>query len=216
MGRNVLATTGRISPTRCPMMLGLGCAIVLAGCASETATSLAPAPATAAATAPIADNPPPPMAADTPPEPLPAPSPAQPSDPGADVLVGSMRESVGLVGMPAPGVVFRVSLDGVRNQSHATAAEFAGLCLRLADLLTRSGTAVKDGGGAIRFVLADDEPADYELQGSAYVVEGEDADLWELYLSLQPSGAGWTVWRAQGPVRMPRHPRPGEPQIVVR
>jgi hypothetical protein len=121
-----------------------------------------------------------------------------------------------MAGTAAPGRALRVSVDGVRNQSHATAAEFAGLRLRLADLLTRSGTGGQDEGGAIRFVLAGDEPADYELGGTAYVVEGEDADLWELYLSLRPLGAEWTVWRARGPIRMPRHPRAGEPQIVVR
>lgn len=204
MKHDVLATTPRIAPTRCPIMLGLVCAISLAGCASGGARP----DAAASVVAPAADNPAPPAVA------RPA-APPKPRDPGADALVGSMRESVGLAGGSGPGREFRVSLAGVRNQSHATAEEFAGLCLRLADLLTRSGTAATDGA-RIRFTVAGDEPADYELRGSAYVVDNAGAGLWELYLALRPSGAGWTVWRARGPVRMPRHPRPGEPQIVVR
>jgi hypothetical protein len=188
------------------MMLGLGCALLLAGCASGGATSLSPK----TDAVPAADNPSPPLAIET------RRVSPRPRDPGADALVGSMRETVGLVGIPAPNREFRVSLDGVHNLSHATASEFGGLCRRLADLLTRSGAGEPDGGGAIRFVLASDEPADYEMRGSAYVVESEDADLWELYLTLEPAGAGWTVWRARGPVRMPRDPRPDEPQIIVR
>jgi hypothetical protein len=123
-----------------------------------------------------------------------------------------------MAGGPTHGGELRVSMDGFRNQSHAPAAEFTGLCLRLAELLTRSGAGGGRAGrgGPIRFVTASDEPVGYELLGTAYLVRHEEAEHWELYLSLHRAGEAWAIWRSDRPVWMPRRPSPGEPQIIIR
>jgi hypothetical protein len=134
----------------------------------------------------------------------------QATDPGADALVESIREELGPAVDSSP-VAVRVGVAGLRNQSHASEAEFVGLRLDLADLLTRSGLA-PDGGPPIHFVTTD-EDLDYELSGGAYLAVRDGIDQWELYLVLRPTGRAWVIWRAEGPIRMPRMPRPDMPQI---
>ena len=82
---------------------------------------------------------------------------------------------------------------------------------RLAETLTRSATAPVP----IRFIVDAGEPLDGELGGTVYLVTAVGIDQWELYLSLRLAGAEWTVWTANGAVRMLRHPRGGEPQIYL-
>jgi hypothetical protein len=106
-------------------------------------------------------------------------------------------------------------MEGLGNQSHASAAEFVGLRLRLAELLTRAGLGAA-GERPIRFVAAGDDTVDFELTGTAYMAETDGDDQWELYLALRPAGRSWAIWEAQGPVRMPRRPRRGDPQIILR
>jgi hypothetical protein len=109
----------------------------------------------------------------------------------------------------------RIGMEGLRNQSHASAAEFVGLRLRLAEILTRSGRAGA-GGRPFRFVAAGDDAVDFELTGTAYIVGPDGNGQWELFLSVRPAGRSWSVWQASGPVRMPRRPSPDQPQIIFR
>ena len=84
--------------------------------------------------------------------------------------------------------------------------------LRLAQVLTGAG---RSGRVPMRFASRADEPVDYELSGTAYLMTSQGFDLWELYLSLHPSGQSWTVWSADDPVRMLRQPRGGDPQLYL-
>ncbi len=190
-------------------MLGLAGALAVVGCDPGGPAAFAPRPA-----ALVAGDQGPAPATSVPRRP---PQP-HPPDPGADALLASMRRALSqaLAGEPASGGELRVGIDGVRNQSHAPAAQFTGLRLRLAELLTRSGRGAAGGEAPIRFVIASDEPVGYELLGTAYLVPQGGAEQWELYLTLRRAGEAWVIWRADGPVRMPRRPRPGEPQIIVR
>jgi hypothetical protein len=185
-------------------MLGLGWLLAMFGCDAGGPAAFAPAHT---AISPVGRREaPPPGQAERPAEPA-------PTDPGADALLRSIRAALG----PATArsrAQLRVGMDGLRNQSRAPAGEFIGLRLRLAELLTRAG-AGEGGTAPIRFV-ADDGPVDFDLIGTAYVLGPEGDGQWELYLTLRPAGREWAIWRAAGPVWLPRRPRPGEPQIVVR
>ncbi|MHC4219107.1 MAG: hypothetical protein ACYSU7_11700 [Planctomycetota bacterium] len=141
-----------------------------------------------------------------------AAAPRQP-DPGADALVRSIRGALANAGGLSRGAELRVSLDGIRNQSYAPAGEFNELRQRLADLLTLSGAK---GRGKIRFVIISDEPVAYRLQGGAHVVQDRAGHRWELHLTMHPTGSSWVAWQPDAPVRMPRFPKPGEPQISLR
>ena len=134
---------------------------------------------------------------------------AHPTDPGADALVRSILASLDNPAR-APSGETLVGVDRLRNQSHCSQGEFASLCRRLADVLSRSGRSDQ-----IRFVADAAQPAHYELHGTAYLVTARGFDQWELYLSLRPTGQAWTIWRGDRPVRMFRQPRPGEPEIIL-
>lgn len=140
----------------------------------------------------------------------PPPSAARPAarqgDPGADALVGAMRRGIALVGDEPWGEIL-VSLEGITNQSHAGAGEFDAMRTRLARLLTGSG---RGGPVLMRFVSSANEPVDYELRGTAYLVTTLGFDVWELYLGLYPEGRSWTVWSPTGPVRLLRQARGGQ------
>jgi hypothetical protein len=212
MDRRRLATSKGILPAYSPIMLGLGWLLALSGC--DVGGPPGFAPTTSAPPAPPPERragPPPPRPVERPAEP--AVAEPTPADPGADALLRSIREGIEAQVEPSTREL-RIGMDGLRNQSHASAAEFVGLRLRLAELLTRSGLGA--GGRPIRFVAASDGPVDFDLVGAAYVVEPDGGDQWELFLALHPSGRQWVIWRADGPVRMPRRPRPGEPQLILR
>ena len=141
----------------------------------------------------------------------PARPPTSAGEPGADRLVADMRRSIDLTGEQAWGEIL-VSLDRLRNHSHASAGEFASMRRRLAEVLTGAG---RSGRVPMRFVSRADEPVDYELSGTAYLMTSQGFDLWELYLSLHASGQSWTVWNADNAVRMLRQPRAGESGTVT-
>ncbi|MHC4767249.1 MAG: hypothetical protein ACYTEI_00895 [Planctomycetota bacterium] len=187
-------------------MLGLLWLLLVSGCGAGGQASFF-APATTGTSPEPRAEPPPPSRFERPPRPAPA-------DPGADALLRSIRESLEPAADRSSSEL-RIGMEGVRNQSHASAAEFVGLRLRLAELLTRSGLGAA-GERPIRFVAAGDDAVDFELTGTVYMAETDGDDQWELYLALRPAGRSWAIWEAQGPVRMPRRPRPGEPQIILR
>ena len=206
MRRRRFDTSRGIQPAHGPIMLGLVWLLAASGCSAGGQASFF-APATISTAPEPQPEPPPPRRAEPPAEPAPA-------DPGADALLRSIRESLG----PAVGrssAELRIGMEGLRNQSHASAAEFVGLRLRLAELLTRSGLGAA-GVRPIRFVAASDGAVNFELTGTAYIVGPDGDGQWELFLSLRPAGRSWSVWQAQGPVTMPRRPRHGEPQIILR
>ena len=126
-------------------------------------------------------------------------------------LVASMRRSIDLTGEP-PWRQILVSVEGLRNHSHASAGEFNAMRRRLAGLLTSSG---RSGRVPMRFVSHADELVDFELTGTVYLVTSQGFDLWELYLALQPEGKSWSVWSADTPIRMLRQPRGGEQQLFL-
>ena len=78
---------------------------------------------------------------------------------GAFGLLRDMRSSLAMAGEKPWGQVL-VSVEGLRNQSHASTGEFERLLERLAATLSRAGST---GGVPIKFMLQPGEPVDYEL-----------------------------------------------------
>ena len=128
---------------------------------------------------------------------------------GAFGLLRDMRSSLAMAGEKPWGQVL-VSVEGLRNQSHASTGEFERLLERLAATLSRAGST---GGVPIKFMLQPGEPVDYELSGTAYLMTAAGFDQWELYLNLRAAGREWTIWSADGPVVMLRQPRGGVDRI---
>ncbi len=131
---------------------------------------------------------------------------------GADVLARAMRRSLTIAGERPFGEIL-VRVDTLRNQSHASTREFETLLERLAGHLSRAGSA---GGVPMRFVVTPAEPVDYEVGGAVYLVTSAGFEQWELYLNLRAAGGRWTIWTADGPVRMLRQPRGGVDRIFVK
>lgn len=191
---------GRLSSTRIgirsaagPIMLGLAVLMVVAGCATTLPPAAAPA---GGVDAPVSRR-----------QPGAARHPA--SADAAGRLADSMRRSLLLATDRSWGEVL-ISLDGIRNHSHASPGEFAELRRLLADLLNGAGAG---GGAPLRFIAGAREPVDFEVVGTAYLATTRGFDQWELYLSLRPTGEAWNLWSADGPVRVLRQPRPGEPMM---
>ncbi|MHC4129035.1 MAG: hypothetical protein ACYTE6_01755 [Planctomycetota bacterium] len=206
MGRRGLATSKGIPTAHGPIMLGLGWLLLASGCGTGGEASYF---------VPITGGPPPERRPEPPPpRPVERPAEPAPTDSGADALLRSIWGAIESQVEPSSREV-RIGMEGLRNQSHASGAEFIGLRLRLAEVLTRSGLAGA-GGRPIRFVASSDEPVDFNLIGAAYLVGSDGDGQWELFLALHPPGRQWVIWRADGPVRMPRRQRPGEPQIILR
>ena len=137
-------------------------------------------------------------------------TPPKPKDPGAVALFDSIRAGVEAVDPRRPGRLIRVDLGELRNQSHCSAQEFAGLRQRLAELLNNAAGP----DSHIRFVAVAEDPVDYELRGAAYLITARGFDQWELFLALRSAGEPWPVWRADRPVRILRRPRPGQPEFL--
>ena len=135
---------------------------------------------------------------------------ARVASPGADRMAVSIQRSLFLSGAETWGEVL-ISLDGIRNHSHASRKEFAAVLAQMADLLNTTNV---HGGTPLRFVAGTQESTDYELVGVAYLMTAQGFDLWELYLTMRPAGETWMIWSADGPVRMWRQPRPGEEQMA--
>ena len=131
---------------------------------------------------------------------------------GALALTRAMRRSLSIAGERPFGEIL-VRVDTLRNQSHASTGEFEKLLERLAGHLSRAGSA---GRVPMRFVVTPDEPVDYEIGGAAYLLTSAGFDQWELYLNLRAVGGRWTIWSADGPVRMLRQPRGGVDRIYVK
>lgn len=132
----------------------------------------------------------------------------QVEDAGAESLVATLAGY--MEGRPTDEAGFTtVVLDRLRNQSNASAAEFAAFQNRLVKIMDRPGREI-----GLRFD-AGDGPAHYRLGGTAYLVSADGFDQWELYLRLTPGDAIWTLWQNSRPIRVLRQPRPGHPQFTT-
>ncbi len=119
----------------------------------------------------------------------------------------------------------RIAVRGLRNQGRCRGGEFSEFCERLAGLLTRAG----EGEGVVFECVASESGGadgvsggqfDYELSGTAYLATVEGFDVWELYLRLKPAAnedgvrRDWVVWESEGPVRVLRWAREGQPEVL--
>jgi len=103
-----------------------------------------------------------------------------------------------------------VSLASMRNLSHATPREFSAMRARLAELLT---AAASTDDSTLRFVAGENDPAQFELQGAAYLATVDGFDTWELYLGLSRREAPHDLWRSAGPVCILRFEHPRAAQV---
>ncbi|MEE9130904.1 MAG: hypothetical protein V3T84_12870 [Phycisphaerales bacterium] len=195
------------------LILGLAAAVVtLGGCSGDfDQAAFAPQainlqPTHAPPTVAVDDEVPAPREAEpvsVPPEPVPPQT-----DPGADAIVDQIAKSI----RPRhgdPELETRISLSRLYNQSYASSREFEALRNRLARVLNLSGR-----GHGMWFEVQPHASIEYELHGAAYLVTVAGRDQWELHLSLRPAGGSWTVWRADGPLRMFRQFQGGDRQIL--
>ena len=140
--------------------------------------------------------------------PLP-PKHVAPRDPGARAFVKVLAGQLDPAAAAESGPV-RIAVRHIRNQSRASASEFDRFLQRFAEVLSDAGQEE-----SLIFVRGAEEVADYEMLGTAYLVTAGGLDQWELFVRLSPSDASWTVWEASAPLRVIRHPRPGQPQVLV-
>ena len=134
--------------------------------------------------------------------------PPMPPEPGALALVASMTASMPSRAADEQGIT-RIGLHYLRNLSRADAEEFNTLTQRLADLLSAAGRHL-----STTFTTSFDEEVHYELLGTAYLITADGFDQWELFLRLSPADESWTIWEHDAPLRLIRHPRPGQAQIT--
>ncbi len=195
------------------LILGLATAVVpLGGCSGDfdqaafapnaISLQLSQAPPAVAAD----DEAPAPREAD----PVSAPAePVQPqTDRGADAIVGQIAKLIRSRNGDAEPET-RISLSWLNNQSHASSREFEAMRNRLARVLNLSGRSY-----GMWFEVQLSASIDYELHGAVYLVTVAGRDQWELHLSLRAAGGSWTVWRADGPLRMFRQLQGGDRQIL--
>ena len=196
-----------------PMILGYALAFLLCGCTSTGVQSpklippraaIAPQgehPAVAAAETELGD-----AAAEALP-PIEHTPPLTP-DPGAEALLNDLLACMEDRRVGADGFTL-VSLTRLRNHSRAAASEFIAFRQRLAEVLTRRGADL-----GVRF-STNGEPADYRIDGTAYLVTADGFDQWELYLRLSPADAAWTLWQSEQPIRVLRQARPDQPLFTT-
>lgn len=198
--------------TTCGRMAGLGHSILwvialsAAGCApTPPMKPVEPAPVAVAPEQPDASVPERVAAeadpARTPAEDLP---PAIVGGPGADALALLLADRLG------PGRPRTIDLSGLRNQSRATASEFAAMRRDFAEALDASRVDAE-----IAFIDDPAAPRSEELRGSAYLVTVDGFDLWELFLRLYVPGERSPRWQSGRPVRLLRAPAPGQPFVVA-
>lgn len=140
---------------------------------------------------------------------VPASAPVEPVDPGAELIVRSIIDTLAAdLARDSTGAT-TISVQGVRNLSRANAAEFDGFMHRLCGVLSNAGR--RD-----RLIFSDDltHQAQYRLQGTAYMINAAGFDQWELYLTLTPTDRDYQVWNARNAIRVLRIARPGQPQIT--
>lgn len=134
--------------------------------------------------------------------------PPEPVDVGASRLVASMATVLGDRSLPADGATL-ISVHGVQNLSRSNAGEFSAFMHRFCDVLTNAGKSD-------RLAFTDDATAaaQFRMQGTAYMINAEGFDQWELYLTLSPADRDFDIWDAGRAVRVLRIARPGVPQIT--
>ncbi len=215
------ATTGCAAPPRQP-----------AGPALPPVSAVAPPQSdiTASRTSQAPDNPPPAtgtsdtapaVASITPPTPPPAAEPEpvpttparRPPDAVARRLAAELIAAAGDRGGPA-----RIGVTQIRNYSRRSPSDFAAMTERLAGLL--NDAARFDAGGArpSELPLFTADPADgvsHQIGGTAYLRLAGGVELWELYLTLSPADADFTVWEAATPIALRRAPGFQGPQLLA-
>lgn len=183
-------------------MIGATLALFVGGCAAPQGGRPQASAATAARPAPA----PLPVAEPTSvPEPTPSPTPPpRAADPGSIRVIDAMRAAIDEY---APGrrETIRVEAWRLRNFSHAAPREFAAMRRRLCELLSAAGARAAP---RIEFVDAEEGPVEFELHGTAYLLNADGFDQWELFLTLRPARDRWTVWEAAAPLRLLRNQRP--------
>ncbi len=103
-----------------------------------------------------------------------------------------------------------IAIGKLRNHSRCRHEEFTTLLERLAEQLSIAG---RDAG--MLFIAEAEAEADFHLNGTAYLITADGFDLWELFFTLHPADASWTIWSAPGPVHMLRQPRPRQQQMFL-
>lgn len=132
---------------------------------------------------------------------------ARPIDPGAAIVARSIADS--LADRRTAGDSITINLAAVQNLSRSNADEFGSFVSRFAELLTRAGREFQ-----IVFVAEANAPSTYRMLGTAYLVNANGFDQWEMYLSLTPTDHSWQVWDARNAIRVLRTARAGRPQIT--
>jgi len=152
---------------------------------------------------------------------MPAEAPAapqvisQPPDPGAIAIVRSVASAIPNRPVNAQGLTL-IRMTDLRNFSRADQTEFADFSQRLADLLTRAGREDHlqfTFGGSVPGT-ADSAVFHYRLMGSAYLINADGFDQWELFLGIAPVDRSVSVWESVEPIHVLRTPRPGQPQVT--
>lgn len=119
-------------------------------------------------------------------------------DPGATLLIAEMINAIGLDDEIEPEPL--VSLRRFRNQSRSTRQEVDELRSRLFQLFTQA-SAIQ----SVRFADKNEADTEYTLGGTLYLIEHDGEEYWEIYFTLKPAGANWTIWRNDQPVRLNRN-----------
>lgn len=141
---------------------------------------------------------------------VPSREPVQPVDIGAARLIESMRLALPSQFRTETGRA-RIALNRLKNQSRSTLDEFQMMQHRLVDLFEPLGRRM-----SIDFVNRDDEPADYEICGTAYLITADGSDQWEIYLQLRPiNDDRRTLWANDAPIRLLRQPSPLGDRLAV-
>ena len=122
-------------------------------------------------------------------------------DPGSFILAETLARVIGLESHAKNSNTRRtvIAMRPLRNQSRAARKEVKQLESRLLTLLQQ----VDDEVG-IKFVASETGATEYTLGGTVYVINRDGYDHFEMYLSLRPHGANWTMWQNDSPVRIRR------------
>lgn len=132
-----------------------------------------------------------------------------PADPGAALLVRRLSDVIDTDRADRQARCV-ISTCAIRNQSRAQPDEFDAMTQHLAELLDRAGHS-----NGLAFTADRAQPADYRLGGSAYLINADGFDQWELYLSLRPADRAWTLWQSDAPVRLLRIVRRRGQQLFI-
>lgn len=120
-----------------------------------------------------------------------------------------LAEVIGVPQHPDDEIIW-VSVAAMRNFSRTSSTEFSAMRERLAQLLNSAGEPHR-----LRFTTDRELSTSYALAGTAYLINANGFDQWELYFSLKPAEAEWTMWRNDLPIRLLRQERVREQQLFV-